>query len=174
MTSDNAAGRPSTGRGLRLALMASLALNVLFIGAVGGTLIWSRHSGWRPHGRHGGLMAFTQTLPPERGEALRRKIESQEMVLEPLREAERQARDAARSALMTEPFDIEKFKAALERAADADSKERKARLAVFAETAAVLTPDERRQLHLWFERRRAHWHHPPPPPPNDPTPPTQE
>jgi len=171
MTSDNAAGRPAAGRRLRLALMASLALNVLIIGAVAGTMLFGRHHGWRHHGHHGGLLAFARTLPPERGEMLRKKIESERVVLEPLREAERKARDEARSVLTAEPFDIEKFKAALDRAADADAKEKKARMALFADTAATLTAEERRKLHFWFEKRRARWRRPPP---DDTTPPSQQ
>ncbi len=175
MTSDNTAGlgRPA-GFNLRVALMASLALNVLIVGAVAGALLVSRHHGWHPHGFKGaGLVGFARTLPPERGEALRQKLESNRATLEPLRMEEREARAAARSVLMTEPFDVEKFKAALERAMDADVKEKRARMALFAETAASLTPEERRQLHNWFEKRRKRYRrhrdeddtHPPPPPP---------
>ena len=65
----------------------------------------------------------------------------------PLRKAERDARDAARAILMQEPFDAEKFKAALARAAEADAKEKSARMSLLATTASELTPDERRQLH---------------------------
>jgi Spy/CpxP family protein refolding chaperone len=56
--------------------------------------------------------------------------------------------------LLTEPFDVEKFKAALERKVEADVKEKRARMALFAEMAATLTPEVRRQLHNWFEERR--------------------
>jgi uncharacterized membrane protein len=159
MTSDNAEG-PSHGRGafnLRVALMASLALNVLIIGAVAGTLLMSRFH-WKSHEFKGaGLAGFARTLPSERGDVIRHKLESEKSVLAPLRQEERQARDAARSVLMTEPFDVEKFKAALDRAVDADAKEKRARMALFAETAATLTPEERRQLHNWFEKRRKHY-----------------
>jgi uncharacterized membrane protein len=177
MTSDNAAGpgRPA-GFNLRVALMASLALNVLIIGAVAGTLLVSRHHGRGGHGFKGaGLSGFARTLPPERGEAMRQKLESNRATLEPLRQEEREARDAARSVLMTEPFDVEKFKATLSRVVDADEKEKRARMALFAETAATLSPEERRQLHNWFEKRRKHYRHhgdddesPPSPPPPAP------
>jgi uncharacterized membrane protein len=137
--------------------MASLALNVLIIGAVAGTLLMSRFH-WKAHEFKGaGLAGFARTLPGDRGDAIRRKLDSEKAVLEPLRQEERAARDAARSVLMTEPFDVEKFKAALDRAVDADAKEKRARMALFAETAATLTPEERRQLHNWFEKRRKHF-----------------
>jgi uncharacterized membrane protein len=172
MTSDNgeAAGR-FAGVSLRVALMASLALNVLIIGAVAGAFLMGPHHGWHGHGFKGaGLSGFARTLPPERSEIIRQRLESNRAVLDPLRKEEQEARDAARSVLMTEPFDVEKFKAALSHAVDADEKEKRARMTLFAETAASLTPDERRQLHNWFEQRRAHRHHhdedAPPPPPN--------
>jgi len=173
MTSDSGAGPTrKTIFSLRFALMVSLALNVLIIGAVVGAFLVGRHHG--DHGRWhkgGALAGFAQTLPPERGDAIRQRLESNRATLAPLRKEEREARSAARSVLMSEPFDVEKFKAALERAVDADVKEKRARMAMFAETAATLTPEERRQLHKWFEERRKRFRRPskdedtPPPPP---------
>ena len=123
MTSANAAPSPPSNSRLRLALMASLALNVLIIGAVAGTLLMSRQQGWNGHkGKQSGLIGFAQTLPADRAEIIRAKIASEEATLAPLRKAERDARDAARAILMQEPFDAEKFKAALARAAEADAK----------------------------------------------------
>lgn len=172
MTNDTAAKPGGSSFKLRLALMVSLALNVLIIGAVAGAVLVSRHHGWHGHGFKGaGLTGFARTLPPDRGDAIRQKLESNRASLAPLRKEKREARNAARSVLMTEPFDVEKFKAALERAVEADVKEKRARMALFAETAAAMTPEERRQLHNWFEERRKHFRHrhhddePPPPPP---------
>jgi uncharacterized membrane protein len=175
MTSGNAApGSPPSNR-LRLALMASLALNVLIIGAVAGTYLMSPHKGWGTHKRkQSALMEFSQTLPADRAEVVRAKIAGEEATLVPLRKAEREARDAARAVLMQEPFDAEKFKAALTRAAEADSKEKTARMSLLATTAAELTPDERRQLHAFFEKRRARFRRlrgeDAPSPPSAPTP----
>ncbi len=161
MTNDNAAGAgKSSSFKLRLALMISLALNVLIIGAVVSAMLVSRHHGWHGHGSKGSaLYGFARTLPPERGDAVRAKLKSNRAELKPLRQEEREARNAARTILMTEPFDAEKFKAALERTVEADVKEKRARMAVFAEIAASLTPEERAQLHNWFESRRKHFRH---------------
>jgi uncharacterized membrane protein len=178
MTNDTAARPGGSSFKLRLALMVSLALNVLIIGAVAGAMLVSRHHGWHGHGFKGaGLAGFARTLPPDRGDAIREKLKSNRAALAPLYKEEQEARDAARSVLMTEPFDVEKFKAALERAVDADVKEKRARMELFAETAASMTPEERRQLHNWFEERRKRFrrHHdddeesapPPPPPPEE-------
>ena len=100
---------------------------------------------------------------------IRQKVQSERTVLDPLRKAEREARDAARGILTAEPFDAQKFKAALDRIADADAKVKSARMTIFADTAATFTPEERRQLHNWFEERRKRGGHrgdddqPPPP-----------
>jgi uncharacterized membrane protein len=157
------------GRALRIALMVSLALNVLIIGGVASALIFSHHHGWRGH-RHKGslLLSFAETLPSGRADAIRQKVLSERTVLDPLRKAERSARDAARAILMAEPFDAQKFKTALDQIADADAKEMSARMTIFADTVATFTPQERHQLHDWFEERRKHRHHrdddrPPPP-----------
>jgi uncharacterized membrane protein len=156
MTSDDAPKPPAAGRNLRLALIVSLALNVLIIGGVAGTLLASRHHGWKGHGNRAfGLLGFARTLPPERAEKIRQRMASGKANLSALRKAERQAREEARGILAEEPFDAEKFKAALSRAAEAEAKEKSARMSLLAETAAELTPEERRQLHNWFEKRRA-------------------
>lgn len=158
MTSDNVPGKPA-GRGMRIALMASLALNVLIIGGVMGSMLVARYH-WKAHsGKAFGLLAFAETLPADRAEVVRKTVEEREATLAPLRQAEREARASARSALTAEPFDAAKFSEALARAADADAAEKRARLQILADTAAVLTQEERRKLHDWFEARRRRFRH---------------
>jgi len=158
MTNDTAAPQSQGCSKLRYALMASLALNVLIVGGVAGSLLFGGHHGWKGHGRKGFVLSrFAQTLPADRSDVIRKRLDSEEAVLAPLRKAKYEARDAARGILMTEPFDPEKFKAALERAVEAGVAEKKARMVVFADIAAQLTPEERRQLHNWFEKRSARY-----------------
>ncbi len=152
MTLETAAATPSACRKLRLALMASLALNVLIIGGVAGTMLFGPRGG--PH-KSGPLLGFAHMLPRDRGDMIRQNIADAQPGLEALRKAERDARDAVNAALIVEPFDQGKFNAALDQSAAADAKEKSARLAVFAKTAAQLTPEERRELHDWLEK-----HHP--------------
>jgi uncharacterized membrane protein len=149
MTFDTATVTPSACRKLRLALMASLALNVLIIGGVAGTMLFGPRG---PHHKSGPLLGFAHTLPSERGDMIRQNVADAQPGLETLRKAERDARDAVHAALIEEPFDQGKFNAALDRSAAADAKEKSARLAVFAKTAGQLTPEERRELHDWLER----------------------
>lgn len=154
MTSVSAPPSPPSDRRLRLTLMASLAVNVLIIGAVAGTLLMARHHGWKGHHRKPpGLLGFAQTLPMDRGEMIRQKVAGEQAAIEPLRQAERDARSKARAILLEDPFDAEKFRAALVLSAEAGTKEKIARMSLVASTAAQLTPEERRQLFDWFEKR---------------------
>ena len=157
MTSDNVPAKPSSGRGLRIALMVSLALNVLIIGGVITTLVCFGGKG--RHHRHDILMGFVETLPADRAEVLGTQLKSDKQTLKPLRQAHRKARGAARSALMAQPFDEAAFRTALDNAGTAGCEEKKARLSVLANLAAQLTPEERQELHQWFEKRRHHYRH---------------
>lgn len=159
MTSDNVPAKPAAGRGLRIALMASLALNVLIIGGVATTLLCFGGKGH--HHRGSGLMGFVETLPSERAKSIGDKLKADREALRPLRQAQREARGQARSALMAQPFDASAFRTALDNAATAGYEEKKARMGMLADLAAELTPDERQQLHQWFEKRRRHFRHGP-------------
>jgi len=139
-------------RTIKYALMASLALNVLVIGGIIGSLCFSH--GPRHHGPKSPLLGFARTLPSERGDIIRQKYADTQSEMEKLRQAERRARAEARDLLTAEPFDAQKFKAALDDAAAAEGQLKSARMRVFAESAGELTPDERKQLHEWLEKRR--------------------
>ena len=143
-------------RKLRLALMASLALNVLIIGLVAGTLCFSRfgpgYDGPGPRGS--GLFGFAHTLPRERSDMIRQKLADSKPNMETLRQGIRDARLGVRAALIAEPFDQAKVNAALESVVQAEANEKRAKVAVFADTVSQLTPEERRQLHDWLEKKR--------------------
>jgi uncharacterized membrane protein len=147
---------PGPCRKLRLALMASLALNVLIIGAVAGTLCFSRlGSGPGPWGPKGsGLLGFAHTLPRERSDMIRQKLADSKPNMETLRKNIRDARLGVRAALTAEPFDQAKVNAALEGVVQAEANEQRAKVAVFGDTVSQLTPEERRQLHDWLEKKR--------------------
>jgi len=166
MTNATTAG---SGRNLRPALMASLALNVLIVGGVAAALLLPHLHGGKRHPRPTGLAGFAETLPADRGEFVRQKVQAEKANFEAIFKEERESRQAARTILVEEPFDVAKFKAALDRVAQAYDKETRTRMALVADTAAQLTPDERKQLHTYFEKHRArkwHSHAPEEPKPN--------
>ncbi len=156
MTNDATA---ASGRNLRPALMASLALNILIIGGVAAALVLPHLHGWRGHPKPMGLAGFAETLPPERAEMVRQKVQGEKASFEAINKEVRESREAARVVLVEDPFDAAKFKAALDRVAQALDKETRTRMALVADTAAQLTPDERKQLHAYFEKHRPHKHH---------------
>lgn len=140
-------------RTLRWALVASLALNVLIIGAVVGTLCF----GPGPHGRGfkgSPLMGFARTLPRERSDFIRQKFADAQPNMEAMRKGVRDARAAVREALMAETFDQAKLDAALDGIVQAETNVTRARVTLFGQTVSQLTPEERRQLHDWLEKRR--------------------
>lgn len=158
MTNDTTAG---SGRNLRPALMASLALNILIVGGVAAALLLPHLHGWKGRPKPPGLAGFAETLPADRGELVRQKVQAEKANFEAIHKEERESREAARVILIEEPFDAAKFKAALDRIAQAQDKETRTRMALVADTAAQLTPEERRQLHAYFEKHRARKHHRP-------------
>jgi len=155
------------GRNLRPALMASLALNILFIGGIAAALLLP-HLGRRHHPPvPTGLVGFAETLPADRAAFVRGKVDEQKEAFEAIYKEQRESRQAARGILTEEPFDVAKFKAALDRVAQAYDKETRARMALVADTAGQLTPEEREQLHAYFEKhreRKRHSHAPRDPP----------
>jgi len=158
MSNDATAG---SGRNLRLALMASLALNILIIGGVAAAFVLPHLHGWKGHPKPGSLAGFAETLPPDRAEIVRQKVRGEKANFEALSKEERESREAARVVLTEDPFDVAKFKAALDRVAQALDKQTRARMTLVADTAAELSQEERKQLHAYFERHRPHRHHPP-------------
>ena len=140
------------GRSLRVALMVSLALNVLFIGGVASAFVL-HHRGHHGH-KESGLMGFARTLPAERKDMIKQKIAGEQVNLASLNKAEHDTRVAARSILLEEPFDKDKFKAALDKAVDADAQTKHARMSLLASATSDLSPAERKQLHDWIEKHR--------------------
>jgi len=142
-------------RALRWALVASLALNVLIIGAVAGTVCFSHKR--PPHGfasKGPGLLGFAHTLPRERSDIIRQRFADAQPNLETLRRGIRDARAKVREALTADPFDQQKLDAALEGIVQAETNVTRDKVMMFGSTVSQLTPDERRQLHDWLEKRR--------------------
>lgn len=102
-------------RWIWIVLIASLALNLLFVGFVAGS--WWRHGG--PGGRHqiitGSVEKLMQDLPPAKREHASALLKQHRETVKPARQQIKEAKKAAKEALLTEPYDEEKVKAALSR-----------------------------------------------------------
>ncbi len=144
-------------RWLWLALVGSLAVNLLIIGIAGATLLR-----WRGGGPPGGPYfavseRLLRSLPAERRQALREVISRhRELKWQNWREL-RNARWSLAKSLRSEPFDRSAFEAAL---TDVQQKELGVRgdfVPVMGDLAAALTAEERQKLleQLRRERRRS-------------------
>jgi uncharacterized membrane protein len=143
-------------RTLRWALIGSLALNVLIIGAVASSLCFGRF-GDRPHGKGmkgTALYYFARSLPRERSDFVRQKVAEAQPGLEAARKGIRDARAAVRDVLSGEGFDQAKLNAALDGLVQAQTNEARARTTLFGDTVGQLTPEERRGLHDWLDKNR--------------------
>ena len=112
-------------RRLKLMLIASLAFNLLVVGAVAGAMIFGphgpRHRGGSP-GDEYGLMGFTRALSSDRRGPIRKAIKEQRETFKPLREAVDEARREAADVLVEEPFSKDKLKQAFDKINEADVK----------------------------------------------------
>lgn len=138
-------------RKLRIALLSSLAVNLLGVGLIAGAII----AGPPPVGRgEFGLKGFSHTLPKDRGEMLRQSFEQQRPKLREFREAARLARREATGVLVAEPYDKAKLRASLAKIDEAESNLRISVSDYFIDVAEKLTPQERTQLADWWKQRQ--------------------
>lgn len=145
-----------TPRRIRMVLIASLALNLLILGTIGGS-IWAFRHGATPALRGSGphLLGFTRTLPEQRRFEIWKVTRNEMRALRPLRKNVRRARAEARAALVAEPFDKEKFTAAQARVFEAEVAMRREAQTLFVSIASSLTPQERAEFVKWQPLRRA-------------------
>ncbi len=138
-------------RQLRIALLTSLAVNLLGIGVIAGAIIAGP-----PHISRGefGLKGFSHTLPKDRGDMLRESFAAQRPQIRELREVARAARLEATDVLVAEPYDKVKLRTSLARIDDAESKLRGVVSDYFISAAERLTPEERQKLADWWKKRQ--------------------
>ena len=142
-------------RWIKIALVASLALNLLILGTIGGS-IWASRHGPAVTERSGGphMLGFTRTLPYERRFEIWKVTRKEVRALRPLRKDVRRARAQARAVLVAQPFDKQKFADAQTRVFEAEMAFRREAQVLFVAIAAVLTPEERAAFAKWQPIRR--------------------
>lgn len=150
--------RPGGARWLKYALIASLALNLLIVGAVAGTMIGfgKHHHGPRvghPRGEDFGLMGLTRTLPEERRKEVRKQLREDRGKLRPLFEDIRAARREAADKLAADPFDRTALEGALATVSDRERTLRQEAVGIFLGHVERLTADERRTLAEWWRKK---------------------
>jgi uncharacterized membrane protein len=143
---------PRRSRLLYGGLIASLALNLLFVGLFA-TAAWE-HQYEHPKTSEPGLLGFVKELAPDRQGVVRDEITAARESMKELRATVRKSWLDTNALLTAEPFDKAKFKASLAELADIEVKYKAALNNAMAETAEKLAPDERKLLKSWREKRR--------------------
>ena len=147
-----------------IVLVLSLALNLVTIGAIGGTLYSAQHGGfWGGHRHSSDERAFMRSLPAERGEALKKIFREHRKNLKPYWRRVRSARREAAEVLRGDPFEKAKFEAALEKLHQTHLEARAASRPMIVDLAGKLNPEERkvflktmRHRFFGFGRRRGY------------------
>jgi uncharacterized membrane protein len=154
--------QPAPGsRRLKYALIVSLALNLLIIGAVAGTMYgFKRHPPRFGQGAREdfGLMGLTHKLPEDRRKELRKQLRQERIAFRPLIDEIGAARRDAADKLAAEPFDKAALEAAIANVGEKERALRQSAVGIFLGHAERLTPDERRTLAEWWRKRSEHVH----------------
>jgi uncharacterized membrane protein len=140
-------------RWMLLLLIASLAVNFLFLGLAVGAM-WKFRGTPLLAGVTPNLLGYASTLPSDRRKALWDQIEAERQHLRPFRREVRAAREETIKALVADPFDREMFLAAQEKQSAAEQRARQAVRDLYAKIATSLTLEERRAFPRWREQRR--------------------
>jgi uncharacterized membrane protein len=145
--------RPSgRSRYLYPAFIASLAINLLFIGGISAAA-WHQRNEDLKRSEHG-MLAFVKELPADRQGTVRDEIVAARESLKGLRASVRKYWIDANNLLTAEPFDKEKFKTAMTQLRDVENQYKMALNNALADTAEKLSPEERKVLHAWRQTRR--------------------
>ncbi len=146
VTPEMTAKAPGSSRAVRWVLLASLALNALFVGGLVSAVV--RHGGplmmTAAGGTPNGIGAFVGGLPAERRGAVWKSTGDKRRQLAPLRRDVRAARRDVLSALTTEPFDQAAFAAAQTRLIEAEHRQRLGQRDILVDVVGTLTAEERR------------------------------
>lgn len=151
-----AAAQGMASRRVKYVLIASLALNLLVVGAVASVMFgFAKH---RPHFGHGrgedfGLMGLTRHLPEERRKEIRKDLRADRERLRPLVDEIRAARREAADKLAAEPFDKAALEAAILAAGEKERALRQTAVTSFVGHAERLTASERKMLSEWWLKR---------------------
>ena len=154
MTIDANLGASRRSRFLYPTLIVSLGLNLLLIGGLAAAA-W--HFNSRHAGGEFGLLAFARQLPPEHQEAFRKQVLESRAALADERVAVRNAWLEVNSMLTSDPFDKEKLKESMAKLRETENQFRSGLNNSFAEIAESVTPEERKLLQAWRDKRRPHF-----------------
>lgn len=144
-------------RWMTVALFASLALNLVVLGALGG-FVWRHGTRLPPPDAvrllPPSLLAYTHTLPAERRKELVAATQSERNNVRALRRELRDAREEVVRIVAAEPFDKPRLEQAQTALLATDQRAREAVYRLYTEIAANMTAEERRGYATWRQQRR--------------------
>ena len=153
--------KPKASQWLWTALVASLALNLLMMGAIGGTLWRFRHGGGQQFGPAFAGPSVLRHLPPDRREALRGVISKYRDFRWQNWRALKVARDDAGKALVADPFDPKALEDKWRTMQHGELSMRDDFIPLLVDIAKELTLAERRDLLRQLRRGDEHGRRPP-------------
>lgn len=130
-------------------LIASLALNLLVVGALASAAFRGRHL---MAGGGGNLFGYVDRLPKERRDILQRSAGELRPAIRQMREQVRAATKERSTALLAEPFDKQKYINAQSRQIEVETKLRLLMRDAVAEVAGTMSLEERRAFLHWRGR----------------------
>jgi uncharacterized membrane protein len=131
----------------RYLLLASLALNLLFVGMIG-SAFW--RGGWgHDRGNPSNMIGYVMQMPAERRTQLMSLSKGLRAEARELRLQARQANADRLTLLRAETFDKVRYIEAQTRQIEAETKVRLLMRTVLADTAAIMTAEERRAFVRW-------------------------
>jgi len=146
--------RHRTPKWTKVLLIASLALNLLLIGAAIGSHFVMRRGGPWAGNIGASMIGFAGDLPSERRREIWRATGEHRKGLLPYWREVGRARREAIDVLRSTPFDAAKFTAAQQHLQDAEMRARTASQPMITAIAQSLTEDERKRLTSNHEERR--------------------
>lgn len=149
------------GRTLKIALFLSVALNLLVIGAVVGTMYGLHRGGPGRHFGGGaddfGVSSIVRLLPEARRKEIRKELSANRIKLRPMIDEIRALRRAAADQLAADPFDRAALQAAIDKVAEKERALRQTAVGMFMDRAAALSTDERHLLaDAWRRKSEEH------------------
>lgn len=141
-------------RWMQVALVLSLALNLVIIGSVAGAVWRFRKPPPWASAVTPNLLGYASSLPAQRRKQMWDATTQERSHIRPFRREVRAARDETVKTLTAEPYDRQKFLAAQARQAEAESRARQAVQDLYVKIADSLTPEERHAFPRWREHRR--------------------
>lgn len=139
----------------RWLLIASVALNLVFIGGLAALWLKGPPGPWRGGASQTafGLMKFSRELPEERRDAVRRHLKEARPALKAAQVDLRQARVKAAEVLGSASYTADAMRAALDAVASTDNRLRAMGTDALMKAIGELTPEDRQKLAQSWTRR---------------------